>query len=508
MKMLNGGQLGLYWGLDSFSLVEVSKGQPTQTATVPFDAPLDPGQAAQDIPQELRIATHLQRILKERGITSKKISLSLAAKDVIFRTFIIPWMPLEEIRNVIEFEVTKYIPIKLEDLSYTFHPVLSTEKNQKSFLIVFAAVRKNVLEKNMQILANCGLQIENVEPGPVSLGRALQIKGHIPRHQSAALIELGKTQGQIIVIEQEVIQFVREFSAPEELSTETQSKLFNDIRVSFDFYKRQNPKGKIDRVVLLSVTDQSALAKKLSDEIGIPASSVAVNQILAAAQNPDLGQLSAFGMAARPKKFSTKNLDLSAKSAQLRASGQMFLKTDYTTTAGILAACALIVTGTIFFAGKMVIGNNQKLAELHTREGVFTSSTAEQIKEMKAGKTETLTSYKSVRTDSQISQYIAHTPMLLPAGTWLKDFKIEYNDALVTNPDTGENELKTSVQLSLDGYAYTENTNEQFRLVNSLVTRFKDDETFKTLFTDIQLANVTQQTLEGFPVTSFRVSCK
>ena len=67
----------------------------------------------QDIPEGLKLTALIQKALQEHKITTKNINLALPAKDLIFRSFTIPWMQAHEVNNVVEFEAIKYIPIKL-----------------------------------------------------------------------------------------------------------------------------------------------------------------------------------------------------------------------------------------------------------------------------------------------------------------------------------------------------------------------------------------------------------
>ena len=155
-----------------------------------------------------------------------------------------------EVKNVVDFEVTKYIPISLEDLVYTFHAVPFTENEQKNLRILFVAVRKNVLEKQINILQQAGLEVENIEPASVSLARLLQKNGQIPHNDCTAILEFEKDGGQIVIVEKILFSLSGNLTRLSATAGRRSTKLFNELRVrSLSSAERQS---QINRIVVLS----------------------------------------------------------------------------------------------------------------------------------------------------------------------------------------------------------------------------------------------------------------
>ena len=89
---------------------------------------------------------------------------------------------------------------------------------------------------------------------------------------------------------------------------------------------------------------------------------------------------------------------------------------------------------------------------------------------------------------------------------WFRSFKIDYY-----TKKTNDQEHRRSipkVSLNVDGYVYTEDTNEQFRLVNSFVTTLKENAKFSQIFESIDLESVRSDTFQEYPVTFFNVKCE
>lgn len=503
-------QLGVYWGKDAFYFVESIKGQPDKTAYVRFNTPV-PGDTGQKIPEGLRLTSLIQQTIKEKKFVSKKVNLSLSAKDVIYRSFVIPFMQPNEVKNVVDFEATKYIPIKLEDLSYTYHAVPFNEGEQKNLRILFVATRKIVLERYVSLLQQAGLETEFIEPSSVSLLRTLQKYGHAQKQQSIAVIEVENDGGKIMVADKEIVQFVREFQStiqgpgtPEETA-----KFLNDVRVSFNFYQRQNLQGKLDRIILLSSQELPNLNSALSQEFKVPVTALTVGKITKT-DIADVGILSANGVAGRERIPSSKNFDLVIKSART-AKGAL-------EPTGFLAdwdiknlAISLGISAAIFY-GFTSLGNfdtsqsKKKEAELKAKLGIYESSTKEKLTELRDLAINRLNQYKDVRTKSEVAYFLYKIPSLFPSGAWISNLTIEYAEN--TENREGSPRRTSKVSVVIEGYVYLPNTNDQIRMANTLASKMKDDKDLAKVFNEVILTNVRQDTLNNDPVTNFRINLK
>lgn len=505
-------QLGIYWGKDAFYFVECVKGQPDKIALVKFNTPI-PGDTGQKIPEGLRLTSLIQQTVKDKKFTGKKVNLALSAKDVIYRSFVIPFMQPNEVKNVVDFEATKYIPIKLEDLAYTFHAIPFSEGDQKNLRILFVATRKITLERYIGLLQQAGLEAEFIEPASVSLLRILQKGGQVPRQQATAVIEVEKDGGKLIICDKEIVQFVREFQSTIQGSgtPEETAKLLNDIRVSFNFYQRQNPQGKIDRIVTVSIEELKDLSAALQQEFKIPVTAFSAAKVLKVDQPTDIGLLSANGAAIREKVVSSKNFDLSVKTprsgkgAALEATGA-FADWDLNKLALSLAISMVIFLVFMLLSNLSTEDAKRRQALLKTQLGVYASSSKDTIIELRDKAVNKLNQYKDVRTKSEIAYFLHKIPALLPQGAWISTLTIDY----VENQENRDGVPRRTSRINavIEGYAYLPNPNDQIRLINSLVSKLKDEKDFARSFNDIVLTNVRQDTLNNDPVTNFRISCK
>ena len=175
-------KLGMYWGSDALFFVETQETAPTKIFQILFEEAVK--ETLRDSPSSIsgmKLGSDIQKILRKQGLLDSSVNLSLPAKDIIFRSFVIPWMDEHEIKSVVEFEASKYIPFSLERLSFSFHPISFTENNAKRLRIIFVAIKSDTLLSYIRTLEGASLDINSIEPAPSSLIRALSLKLERPK---------------------------------------------------------------------------------------------------------------------------------------------------------------------------------------------------------------------------------------------------------------------------------------------------------------------------------------
>jgi hypothetical protein len=502
-------QFGLYWGKKGFGLAETKDKQILRYAHEAFDTPLGT-ESDGNVPDELKYTALFQKAYRANNIQSKQVNISLNDKDFIFRSFVIPWMPSHEVKNVVDFEATKYIPIPLENLTYAFHSETISENNQKNLLILFFAARKDITQNYSQLLEDSGTEVVHIEPAPVSLIRVLQKHNVLVKNQATAILILEQGEGKIIIVEHDTVQFVRDIQIPEtisEMTTDT-TKIFNNIRVSLNFYSRQNPNGKINNLILLSLLDYPDFALALTKEFDKPVTPITAAQILGKNDVTSIDVLYAYGIALRDQSVSAKNFELGEKAKTLQKDGETALIKfrQYKIMAVIIAGSLLFICLIHFVTNHLVLAYRNQLTELEGKQGKYSSLATTDIQTLNEKLSKKLLNYKDISVESNIRYYMQFIPTILPEGTWLNKIMVKYNLTALSGQDAQRSAMKPTI--TLDGYAYHKDPNEQFRLVNNLVGLLKKDTEFSKTFTSIDRENMQQSNYKNYMVTRFQITCK
>ncbi len=509
--------LGIFWGNNSFSFVETAGNIPQKIFTAPFNLGSKTYlNLTTESTEGIKLTAIIQQALQNQRILESAINLALPAKDIIFRSFVIPYLQPSEIKNVVLFEAAKFVPFRMEDLAFTFHPVPFVDKGKKAIRIILVAVRKDILEGYCGILEHSGLRVECVEPSSVSFVRALTHKKLIQKAKNTAIIEIHQYEGRIIIVDQNIPQFVREFQlyptsaeASSLASDILSARLFNEIKISFEYYGRQYNQKKVERIIALSGSEDDAMLKNLGKDFNLSCT-VITTKTFFKNDAVDMGAIHAYGSSLRGAvqmnfDFSLPRQSLATapveETAPVQVSGP-----NYAAVALVGIFCLAIFALTVNFSNGLIKKYQNKTAELQSKFGSYATSTPELLEQQTTESKGKLAAYRNIRIGSKVSYFLKLVPALLPEGAWLKDLDIRYNDII---KNEGSFRVKASkVTLSFSGYIYTEDPRKQFPLANTLLLNFKNNKEFSNLFDRIELGSVQRTALQQYNVTTFRIECR
>ena len=526
--------LGVYWGSNALFFVETQKTTPTNIFQVPF------GEAVKETLKDgpsgiggMELVSDVQKILRQHHLSGSSVNLSLPAKDIIFRSFVIPWMEAHEIRSVVEFEAGKYVPFSLEKLSFSFHPISFTENNTKRLRIIFVAIKSDTLTNYIRILENTSLHINSIEPAPSSLVRALslKLKSVIPKDQTIALIEK-EDVGRITIVDRDIPQFVREFylsamgahNPEEKMSEDSIKKLTGEIRISLDYFNRQNEQLQVTHAVLLSASNLEELSQVLKKNLPVSVIPIDDQSILGDPSKNELGYLNAYGTSiistlGSPFYFNLAKQKLTTLSRRRPSIPRKPI--NYKSIIKTALVCVPLIIGSIVACGIAKQNIDRDVSALNQKLGRFQDADIAMIEQNERTLKDNLAYFRNIRLDSNAASFLLFIPNLLPEGTWINNLDITYDDseAFKLPGDVIQAPVRRSTQTSspdkaptlsviIEGYAYSENRNQQFRLVNQLLRNLKDDQEFSGFFSEIDVETTKAQQLNSFSVTAFKIVCK
>ncbi len=521
-------RLGVHFGNQIFSIVESENQTPAKYFSAPHSLfEPQPSAASKDVPEEIRITALIQKNLREQKILPGDASLAIPAKDIIFRSFVIPWVHASEVKNVVEFEARKYIPFKLEEVAYTFHPVTFNEKAIRKIRVLFVAARNDILYKYCNVLGQAGLKVTFIEPSSLSLVRVLIFKNKLPLDQKIAVVETNQKEGKITIVDHGMPQFIRDFKlSPANQTKEdadpeiANARLFNEIRISLDYYGRQYNQEKVTSIITVSETESAEMAQNIGNDLGIPATSVGVKETLNLPEVVSIDLLNAFGVSLRDSvplaikfDFLTQPVSKTSKSEfQFKLSKENILA--IAKTAGVCAGLLIMA----FVGSNLLIGGSKsKLQKLTEQGGIFKDLPVEQIEEKIKSVQDRLDDYKTIRTTSHMTFLLTKIPKTLPPGVWLSNLQVQYVDitkaelnflwGLPAESEADQQKMTYRITLNFTGYAYDSNPNQQLRLLNNYKVKLKTDPFFAKNFHKVELS-ANAQPMENYQVTAFKIDCE
>lgn len=524
-------QLGISWGKNSLYVVDMAAGKPGTIFSVPL--PRDAGgssiEAGPFSPAGMEIISLIQNTFRQHKLSAGTAYVSLPTRDIIFRSFVIPWMQPNEVKGVVDFEASKYVPFALHDLSYSFYPMTVTEGNLRRIRIIFVAIKKAVLESYRQILEQAALRVHIAEPATLSLIRAMAAKELLPREETVALVEIGDEMGNIIVVDHHMPQFVREFQLRIPGATQenpdpraSMTRMINEVRISLNYFNRQEERFKVGKTVILSSTDPAEMIRRLEDDLHMPAAVITTDSILADVPSGDVNFLKAYGAALYHSVNLPVDLNLlEAKAKTVRlASAPVKTQIHYRP---IMIAALICLPGMFLspFLAKTFIARQENRAAALSRElSSFKETPAPQMRQENEALSEKLNYFKDVQPESDIAAVLVTIPALLPEGVWVDQIDIvcpeifppdgkgrkEGGGAAAVKGEAAAAARKPA--LDIKGYAYAGDPGDQFQLAYDLLANFKADKEFSAFFDSIDFASIQAKFYGKYPATFFHLICR
>lgn len=155
-----------------------------------------------------KIASSLTEIIKETGITAKKVAMSAPISSAFSSVVYLPNMTDDEIPKAVNFEARRYIPIPLSEVVFGWNVISREEameknKNGKSLRgnskikVLLIAIPKEVINKYASVAKLLKLELVALETESFSLARSLIGK----RKGTFTIIDIGDRSTDITIVE-------------------------------------------------------------------------------------------------------------------------------------------------------------------------------------------------------------------------------------------------------------------------------------------------------------------
>ena len=506
-------KLGINFGSDALDLIEIEKQDIVTHCHVPYLEVKDRAEVVETI-DEIKLAAILQKNLRDKRIETDEIFATVPSKEVLLRTFLIPYLPSAEIKTAINFEARKFVPIKLDMLYYDYLTRKTKDKEAKKLKAHFVAIKREVMDKFVYALDNSNLKTLSIETSPFSLQRLLLHKKLIKPKSNIILIEASQKEGNVSIVEGGFPQLIRDFklsriskdvyaNEPESLSV----LLNKEVRLSFDYYLRQSPKAVIDKIFLFTNNREEQLRDNLSKEFNIPAELINASEILNLDKDARIGVLKAYGAAIRSFVSTPTKIDLfrkrkveeakervGAEFKEIPVDKMSLIRTSIIAAVFILLFYLFVDFSQISTLNQKLKKLTQKRMSLKHKSGVSDLVGLLSLKSDYEKRIESLKKSKNYIEASLTTPLLNILPSLVPDGVWLNSMDLRMD--------------QQNLEFRLVGMAYLESEMEQSSSVNSFLNGIKESKQFQESFDIIDLDFIKQKTVDEFPVTEFSITCR
>lgn len=500
--MVNEKQLGMFFCFDGLNLAEVQNRKITAHYYMPYSDQAE--LMAENVADDIRFIAALKKALRDNKIAAKQVYVSLPTREFVVRSFFIPLIPKEEVHSAVEFEVKKYLPFRLEELYFDFQVFPAGASKSKRLKVLFVGVKKTVLEKYVSIVSQAELKISSLEPHIFSIFRLLLSKKILPAHQTVMLLEKNFEEVTIVIAEDGVPQLIRDFKlslAGQNNFTagpdSTLIQLLNEIKISCEYYHRQNPKADIAKMLFFSSGDLRELFPQLVTELKTPSFHYAHQDVLGIREEVKFGVLAAYGAALARSVKMPLAIDLARKRFRPEAKVPRVSLDEVVSPRSLIRIGVLgaVVVGLVSITNLFKVqGLNLQLAGIKKQNvGQFTSEN--EIKNLIRDYEKKLSAVKEMTVTDSFADKISSLPLLLPDGVWLTAMNIRF-------------ESSSSRAMVFKGVALSKDPTIELNLINQFILNLKQSPEIAQDFKNISLANAVTDKTPDKGGTVFEIVCK
>jgi len=507
--------LGIYFGIKEIILIETSGKKIVNNIRLAHPN-LAMAELEEKVPADIKLMAMLKDAFRTNRISAEEGFFCLSGQDLVIRTFEIPLLPQNELQGAVNFEAKKYIPFKLEELDYDFQ-VLFNRKNRTS-LVLFVGIKKEALANYVSIAKQLNIKVGMLEYAPFSILRFLKLAGLSDAGVVANLcFDLNnEDEANFTVFENGFSLFSRDFvftgepggfeQTVEADLAQKKEKLKNEVKVSLDYYNRKFPEKAIKNFFILANKESQADLSPLFTEFSIPFKIVDTQKVLGKGIDFSSAVIKSFSAAL--SKIAPIKIKINLIAARLKAAKAIIQKGQLVPLSKLLEGVKVdfkfIVSGIIICAAALGYGLlrlqplQKELDEIKAKRVKIGSAVNDNLEELSALSSQYREKIRTLDNLVKNQMYATYPldaiPRALPDGVWLESFRL-------VQAKSG------SIELSLNGGVYLEDSEKEYKSVNDFLTNLKNNPEFSEYFNEIKIKSIDQKSIEGKNVTVFSVFC-
>ena len=151
-----------------------------------------------DLTEKIRAA------LIEKDFEANEVIAAISGEEVISRTIEVPYMPLADLDEAIKWEAEDHIPVPIDEVIIDYE-ILSEREGDKYELMIIA-VKKELIEKYIDLCEELGLEIKAIEIEPTAIARTIN---KLYTDKTVGTIDIGEKSTSVSVINEGRLLFTR-----------------------------------------------------------------------------------------------------------------------------------------------------------------------------------------------------------------------------------------------------------------------------------------------------------
>jgi type IV pilus assembly protein PilM len=158
------------------------------------------------------VAGAIKQLWAHTKFSSKKVVIGVANQKVIVRQVDLPWMPVDDLKKSLAFQVQDFVPMPVDQAVLDFHPLeeLTADGGQHILRGLLVAASRDMVNASLEAVQKAGLSPVMVDLTSFAVIRSLADSDHLGMGAPVeALVDVGARVTNIVVHQGGVPRFVR-----------------------------------------------------------------------------------------------------------------------------------------------------------------------------------------------------------------------------------------------------------------------------------------------------------
>ena len=147
------------------------------------------------------ITPALAKLFKDHGIKPKqKVMLSISGQSVFMRFVKLPPVDPAQVEQVVRFEAQQNVPFPIEEVTWDYQMMPARSAGSTEAEAVIVAIKKEVLEAEVEAVESTGMQVRAVDVAPFALLNAFRYS-ELQTDECTLIIDMGARSTNLVFVE-------------------------------------------------------------------------------------------------------------------------------------------------------------------------------------------------------------------------------------------------------------------------------------------------------------------
>jgi type IV pilus assembly protein PilM len=141
----------------------------------------------------------LAKLFKEHRIKTREVNLSISGQSVFMRFVKLPPVDPAQVEQVVRFEAQQNVPFPMEEVTWDYQ-MMPTRTSGNEAEAVIVAIKKDVIEAEVEAVERVGLKIKQVDVAPFALLNAFRYS-EPQTDECTLIIDMGARSTNLVFVE-------------------------------------------------------------------------------------------------------------------------------------------------------------------------------------------------------------------------------------------------------------------------------------------------------------------